>query len=299
MAEKRDYEYVKKYIESFHYTLLSKEYINGKATLLIECSNGHVYESFWNNFQQGKRCPICAKINRANKRRLDFEDVKMYINSFGYELLDEEYKNAHTKLNIKCDKGHIYRATFGKFKGGRRCPICNNPTHDYKYIKDCIEKVGYELLSEEYLNSYTKIKIMCDEGHVYKTTWNVFRQGSRCPICNKESKGENKVADLLSKYNIEYERQYKYEDCAFYKLLPFDFYIPKYNTLIEYDGEEHYKIIKFWGGFDKFIDRKIRDTVKNEYCKNNNIKLIRIPYWDFDNIEDILIKELNINKKII
>ena len=73
--------------------------------------------------------------------------------------------------------------------------------------------------------------------------------------------------------------------------MPFDFYLPQYNICIEYDGEFHYKMIM---GYDEFINQKIRDTIKTVYCKENNIKLIIIPYWEFNNIENILIKELNL-----
>ena len=90
--------------------------------------------------------------------------------------------------------------------------------------------------------------------------------------------------------------QYKFDDCKFKYVLPFDFYLPQYNCCIEFDGEQHYKIIKHFGGFDKFVDTKIRDTIKNEYCKNNDIKLIRISYWNFNNIEKILKNELELNK---
>ena len=76
--------------------------------------------------------------------------------------------------------------------------------------------------------------------------------------------------------------------------LPFDFYIPDLNITIEYDGRQHYEIIDYFGGLDGFIDTKIRDTIKTIYCKENNIKLIRIPYWDFDKIEKILEKELKV-----
>ena len=230
-------------------------------------------------------------------KRLDFEEVKRYIESFGYKLLDDKYENAHVKLNIQCDKGHIYKASFGKFKyTHRRCPICNNPSLKFEVVKDYIESFGHKLLSEEYVNSYTKLKIECEKGHVYEMTWDNFKQGSRCGMCTS-SKGEKEIEKILNKYDIKFTSEYRFDDCVFYNCLPFDFYLNDYNVCIEYDGQEHHEIVKFWGGLDKFIDRKIRDTVKTIYCQNNNIKLIRIPYWDFNNIEEILKKELILNNK--
>lgn len=89
-------------------------------------------------------------------------------------------------------------------------------------------------------------------------------------------------------------KEYRIDDCKFKTSLPFDFYLPDLNVFIEYDGEYHYHIIEFYGGLDKFISRKINDTIKNEYCKKNDLKLIRIPYWEKNNIEKILKEELNL-----
>lgn len=114
-----------------------------------------------------------------------------------------------------------------------------------------------------------------------------------CPHC-RESKGEKEIRRILIENDIEFIKEYRIKDCKFKTSLPFDFYLPKLNIFIEYDGEYHYQIIDFFGGLDKFISRKINDTIKTEYCKRNDIKLIRIPYWEKNNIEEILIKELNL-----
>ena len=61
-------------------------------------------------------------------------------------------------------------------------------------------------------------------------------------------------------------------------MLPFDFYLPEYNICIEYDGEHHFRPIEMWGGYEKFIINQENDEIKNEYCKNHNITLLRLPY---------------------
>ena len=86
---------------------------------------------------------------------------------------------------------------------------------------------------------------------------------------------------------------------ATFKTLPFDFYIPDLNICIEYDGEQHFEPVDFGGKGKEYAEKRFkaqqkRDNIKTEYCKNNNIKLIRIPYWEFDNVENILKQELNI-----
>ena len=163
---------------------------------------------------------------------------------------------------------------------------------DIESVREYIKSFGYTLLSEKYINNSTKLKMICPNGHVINSlTWNRFQQGDRCPKC-KESKGEKEITKVLNDLNIDFKSQHKFDDCKFKKQLPFDFYIPQLNIIIEYDGELHYMIKEHRGGFDGFVDRIIRDTIKTEYCKKNNIRLIRIPYWEFKNIEKILKHEL-------
>ena len=115
-------------------------------------------------------------------------------------------------------------------------------------------------------------------------------------LCHK-SKGELRIKDYLEKKSFLFKEQKTFNDCINPKtnaLLKFDFYLPDYNCCIEYDGEQHFRIVNFFGGEKGFIERQYRDNLKTQYCKNNNIKLIRISYTEFNNIEEILTKELNL-----
>lgn len=64
---------------------------------------------------------------------------------------------------------------------------------------------------------------------------------------------------------------------------------------IEYDGEQHYKLNEYFGGQKYFDILKRHDEIKNEYCKENNIKLLRIPYWEFNNIAKNIANELGLD----
>ena len=64
------------------------------------------------------------------------------------------------------------------------------------------------------------------------------------------------------------------------------------NLCIEFDGELHYKPIERFGGEERFKIYKLHDEIKNTYCEQKQIKLIRIPYWDFNEIENILNSQL-------
>jgi very-short-patch-repair endonuclease len=96
----------------------------------------------------------------------------------------------------------------------------------------------------------------------------------------------NYINNFLINNNITFESQKTFQDCKHKGKLKFDFYIPSLNTCIEYDGQQHFFIIKQWGGELELLDRQRNDKIKNEYCKNNNIRLLRISYKE--NIEEKL-----------
>ena len=113
--------------------------------------------------------------------------------------------------------------------------------------------------------------------------------------CRHQSKWEMFIRDYLTHLNITFHQQKRFNDCKNKKetdTLPFDFYLPDYNICIEYDGEHHVHPIEIWGGYEKFLLCKENDNIKNEYCKNNNITLIRLPYTSSK--EDIKNEILNI-----
>ena len=239
-------------------------------------------------------------------RRLTHEEFmeKFYEkneNAENIEILGE-YKGSKIKIKCKCKiDGYEWEIRPNDLLKGIGCPKCagkiKNKTTEYfinelKEINNDIEVVG------EYKGNKTKIKCKCKKcGHEWEAIPTNLLKGSGCPKCN-ESKGEKRVAKFLDSENIEYIQQHKFDRCRSKYKLPFDFYIPSLNVAIEYDGKDHHMIFKrskndtYERAFNRFIEGKIRDTIKTIYCKENNIKLIRIPYWDFDNIEEILEKEL-------
>lgn len=158
-----------------------------------------------------------------------------------------------------------------------------------------IEEMGAEFIPDEkYINTNTPIRFVCKNGHkFYRVPNNIISKNMiTCPICNL-SIGEKMVCDILNKLNIEYKYQYSFHDCKYHYKLPFDFYIESHNTCIEYDGIQHFEPTDFAGKGSEWAKRNLmtiqeKDEIKNNYCKKNNINLIRIPYWELKNIENIL-----------
>jgi very-short-patch-repair endonuclease len=100
--------------------------------------------------------------------------------------------------------------------------------------------------------------------------------GTRCPECSlKVSKGEDKIIHYLNEKNINFIYDKKHINLKNHR---FDFQIPEYNIIIEYDGRQHYEEVNKFGGQDQLILQQEKDKEKNEFCKTNGINLIRIPY---------------------
>lgn len=288
-------EEVEKYVKSFGYELLS-DYINCKEKIKLkhkEC--GCVFDTTYDHFKgsknrEGSRCPTC---NGGSKHTI--ENIKIYALNYGWTLISTEYEDSYKKLHFQCSNGHDKYISFTDFKNDekRKCKKCLNQEKTNEF-KELAESLGYIFIEGFYENCESIFKLQCPKGHVFDIKYtNLKYKKGVCPCC-KESRGEFEIRRVLNKNNIEFIKEYKFEDCKFKASLPFDFYLPNLNICIEFDGEYHYKAIDYFGGLDKFISRKINDTIKNKYCKDNNIKLIRIPYWDLNNIEEILELELNL-----
>ena len=179
MTRRLTYAFVKESFESEGYTLLSEEYKNSSTKLECTCIEGHLFFIKWNNWQQGNRCPHCA-----GNAKLSIEFVRNSFEKEGYEILDDLYINARTKLTYRCPVGHTHKIDWDHWIRGKRCPICaGNAKLSIDFIRHSFEKEGYTLLSEEYINASTKLKYMCPYGHIHSIAWACWGSGNRCPVC--------------------------------------------------------------------------------------------------------------------
>ncbi len=124
-------------------------------------------------------------------------------------------------------------------------------------------------------------------GHEWKSsiTGRTGVLGTNCPKC-RHSKGEKKVEKYLTDNNISFITQFRFKDCKNQRSLPFDFYVNN-KFLIEYQGEQHYGECRRKFKID-YEQLKKHDKIKKDFCTKNNIPLLEIPYWDFNNIEQII-----------
>lgn len=261
-----------------------EDYQTAKIKIKVKHNTcGHVYGVAPDKFLNGgRRCPKCSK-----KYKRSHEEFVNEVDMLGlgdYEVLGV-FEKTSKKIEFRHKTcGYVYQTSAYHFLAGNRCPKCSGnviPT-DEEFKKEVKDLVGdeYEFL-EPYLKASIKLKIIHNEcGNVYEVSPNRFKNGSRCPKC-VYSRGEKEVSNTLEKMGIEYIPEWRIGD-----RLRADFYIPRYNAIIEYDGKQHFDPIEHWGGEENLEGIVFRDKVKNKYCDWMGIRILRIPYWQFDEIND-------------
>lgn len=221
-------------------------------------------------------------------------------------MLPSIYVNNETKMPYICNK-HVDKGiqwnNWIHLKSGRGCYYCGRESmsekqkYSFDEVKLEIESnAKNKLLSNKYTgcNNYDLL-ITCECcGKPYITSLNYYRKGkTKCNDCTC-SIGERIILDYLNEHKYRYEHDcYEIQTKYWDNPLRFDFYLPDYNFAIEFDGEYHFKPIDFnneglYVANQKFKETQERDVAKNKHCIENNIPLMRIPYWDRDNIEEIL-----------
>lgn len=297
------YEDVKKYIEDNGngVILLSKEYKNNREKLEMQCPCGNVFYMSFDNFKKGQRCPKCGIKKRARTQAHDYTYVKQVFEDNGYILISKEYVNAFGKLEAYCPKHGYFITTFSDVRSGGGCVQCGierrtqKLKHDIEYVRNFMFKNGDVLLSDTYINNLQKLKIQCPQGHVYEMSFGNYVMNHRCPYCNIY-KGEEKIKTFLDSTNYAYIHNkgcfndLKGEGGG---LLRPDFIIEELKLWIEYDGIQHFEPISFHKEDESITLRnfekgKTHDDLKNKYAKEHGYTMIRIPYWDYEKIEEIL-----------
>ena len=122
----------------------------------------------------------------------------------------------------------------------------------------------------------------CDCGNIVNVVAQSLRNNTTQSCgCITTSIGENNIQKILINNKIDFIKEYKFPDLG---LLRYDFYLPKYNRLIEFDGKQHQAPSSLWDNEESFKIRQQKDIIKNQYAKTHNIDLVRIPYYERDNI---------------
>jgi very-short-patch-repair endonuclease len=249
-------------------------------------------------------------LKEANNQKLD-ERRKDYIirlkdacNKKGYELLSDESEiDCNVSIiRYKCQLHGEQKMKVANMLCNKGCPKCvaiNNRKRFQLKQDEVIQRVkqcgGILLNPEDYINQDRyNLRFICSEcGEEFISCLQKYTQhgGQVCKECSgRESLGEKKIRHYLEEHGVEFKEYYWFKDCRDINPLPFDFYIPKMNTIIEFDGRQHFQETDHFSySYKKVVEH---DTIKNNYCADKNIRLIRISYKQINHITEILDKQL-------
>jgi hypothetical protein len=284
-------------------------YKNAKTKVIITCLLCN--EDFLqtpDSHSRGHGCPLCYR-KTCNKQRIktteqfieDASLIPIHFGKYSYEKTKYQYARKNVLITcLVCNRDFLQ--TPDNHLSGKGCYFCKNKLISEKLLSstnEFVQKAKKLPLNDNY--SYDKVKyinskipviitcLSCNKDFLQVPTNHL--QGSGCPVCNS-SRGEKAIENFLILNKIEYKRQVRITGCHRKKTLPFDFGI--YNNygkllrLIEYQGIQHYKSFTHFGGIEKLNKTLDSDKIKSDYCLENKIPLLIIPYTDFNNVESIL-----------
>lgn len=258
-------------------------YIDCRTPIRHYCTkHNHIWLASPNNILDGHGCKYCGIDRIKEKKTNDYEQYVKQLHDINPNIVCiGKYKNKTTQVLHRClIDGYVWETVPSYLLSGRGCPKCSNKlTITDEIFKDKVQEINPDIeVIDKYINARTQMFFRCKTcGNEWKTTPEIIMVGCGCPIC-KESHGEREIRNWLNSNHIQFESQKKFDGCRRERKLPFDFYLPDYNLIIEYDGKQHYQPVNYFGGETAFELLKERDRIKTDFCKENNIGLLRIPY---------------------
>lgn len=283
----------KLYSDQYSYDNIT--YIDCHTKIEINCKD---HGSFFQTPKQhlsSRGCKMCVKNNRKKqqaprKTNQTFIENANQVHNKKYTYEKTKFTKSNEIIIITCPThGDFDQKAYAHLRG-QGCSRCMNSLKQIS-IEEFISR-SKKVHNDIYDYSLVKMNSLADKVSIICRVHGLFLQkaddhsrGVGCPRC-KSSKGERMIRDFLNKNQISYEEQKKFQDCKRLKSLPFDFYLPQLNIIIEFQGAQHFEPItrnRLWGSekpIELFKKIKESDEIKKEYCLKNNIKLIEITYLE-------------------
>ena len=194
------------------------------------------------------------------------------------------YIDSKTKVTIICPKHGEFLQSPNAHLHNYGCPKCGAEKTIAAHVSDTLSFITkakevhgdkYDYSKVNYVRNNRKVCIICQKHGEFWQTPNSHLLGNGCHKC-KQTKGEEKVELYLQRHSIEYIPEYAIlHPFPHRRLFRVDFWLPKRGTIIEYNGKQHYFSIKFMGGIQRLVQRKLRDAELIEYCRNGPRGIVR------------------------
>ena len=294
------------------YDFSKTNYTKALNKVLVTCPKHGDFQLRANDLSRGRGCPKCAQENTGKANSLtqdEFIHRSNLVHDNKYDYSKVQYNGVHNKVKIICPIHGEFLQAPHQHMVGSGCKQCGfesisqsklSNTENFIESAKIVHGDKYDYSQVEYKINTVPVKIVCSIHGEFMQSPAAHLKGQGCPIC-QESTGEKLVTAILEKQEVNFIKQHKFVDCTnkkegrFCRKLSFDFYIPELNTCIEYDGRQHFEPIIGLGGEEAFKNQKIRDKIKNQYCEENGIKLIRIPHtMKKEDVEPYILQELGL-----
>lgn len=300
-------EIIKRFVivhkDKYNYSKVEYRGMDEKVTILCPI-HGEFKQTPHNHLRYG--CAKCGISSQVSKRTFSTEQFisrarEVHGDKYDYSLV--EYINAKTPVKIICLKHGLFEQVPDTHTHSYGCPKCvldignkksvsTKQTRKYGMPLDVFKSICSRLFSGKYdyslidetswsgLNTY--VNIICPEHGIFKQLAKNHRCGMGCKKCN-QSKGESKIKKYLDLTGIKYITEYKFSDCIDKAELPFDFAVfnkdGTIRCLIEYQGKQHFDVVRFWGRTQKDLqEQQRRDQLKRDYCLAHNYCLLEVSY---------------------
>ncbi len=266
-------ESIQKIAEKRGWKFLSTEFNGGYKKYKFQCDKGHQINVMADTVIKGGGCRVCS-----GKEQLNIEIFKKIAAEKGGECLSENYEGQDVKLEFRCKNGHVFRTVPNIIKNeGTWCKKCAGlELGTIEEMREIANSKGGECLSEEYVNSVTKLKWKCKDNHIWEANPRDVKHKSWCPYCTWYT-GERKCKYILERLlDTEFHKTRRV-----LKGLELDGYSKEYNLAFEYNGEQHYITNHFFNqSQEKLQQIKRNDKRKLDECKSKNIGLIIVPHYE-------------------
>lgn len=255
--------------------------------------------------KKGFHCKECAHSITMDSVRITKKQFMERVQSYNEYIVKSDFISLESDIDIEHPCGHIRTHKAGYvYRGISKCKICSeekrakNHMLTIEYCTNWVESnTDLKLLSTEYKGKSSNLDFECSCGEVFSRTLEVLEGGSiKCKRCTKkQSYNETVIEDFLRLAGLSYKKEVSFDGLKGLKggALRYDFAI--YNKtgqiacLIEYDGELHFISTEYHGGDERLEANIAHDKIKDDFAVNNNIPLLRIPYWESDSINHILL----------
>ena len=312
MKNKYDLKYFQQLFSSNNCELFNDSYDGINSVAHFKCNihpeMGMQHHNFASSVYNRVFCKYCG-YERSSQKQLDNISIEKLQKDFldkGLVLIDDIYRGVKAKYRCRCavHEDQYLEIVYDNLKKRKikGCDICRNQfislkkrTPEFK-IKEKVENIGLIYDHCEYTgrdNLGTVVYYLCPKHKKYgiqQKRLSKLNMGQGCPYCN-QSHGEREIEKFLIKYKIDYIPQYRFKDLVGVGglFLSYDFYLPGYNLLIEFQGIQHEKPVEiFQVKRNAFAIQKEHDSRKRDYAKEHNYSLLEIWYWDLFRISDIL-----------